>query len=665
MGPCLALGRGAVDGEQPVHGGPGQREDQVGGGAVDQRQRHVRPRLAVDGLDAGAAQRQRAGFGVVPGVGRERVAALVEPGDVRHAGQHLRLAVHEVRPAQGGAGLAQRDQARGISEQRPPFGLRAHRPVQPRDRVVLAIGVVVALLRAAEFVAAQQHRRAVGEQDGGQQRARHPGPLGQDGGVVGRAFDAPVGAAVVVVAVAVVFAVGFVVPVGVADHVAQREAVVRGGIVDRGPRPPVAPPEQIAAAREPRGQLRALPGVAAPEAPDAVAEAVVPFGEAGRMVAELVAVGPDIPRLGDRLDGGEHRVLPHGIEEPRAWIEAEPLAPQRHAQVEAEAVDVAGVDPVAQRIHHHLQHARMRQVERIAAARVVDVVALLARHQPVVARVVQPAERQRRPQLVAFAGVVEHHVEQHLDARRVQPPDRHLHLVQGGRRQVSRLRREERQRAVAPVVAQAALDQEAVLQEGVHGQQLHRRHTQRSQMLDEDRIGQGRKGAALGRQQIVAQHRCAAHVHLVDHRARPRRVGPHIVAPVERLVRHHGLGAGGCAVAPVERQIGAGGVQAIAEQRIGPAQRAHQAAGIGVEQQLVRIEAVAAIRLPRAVGTVAVDQARFHAGQVAVPDFIGALRQWQARQLLAAGGVEQAEIDAGGVGREDGEIDAQAVPLGA
>ncbi len=512
----------------------------------------MRSCLAVEGLDAGAAQRQRAGLAVVPGVGCQRLAAFVEPGDVRHAGQDLRVAVHEVRPAQGRAGLAQRDQARGVGEQRLSRSPRAHRPVQPRDRVVLAVRVVVALLRAAELVAAQQHRRAVGEEDGGQQRAHGLVPLGKDGVVVGRPFGAPVGAAVVVVAVAVVFAVGFVVPVGVADHVPQREAVVRGGVVDRGPRPPVAASEQIAAARQPRGQLRALAGIAAPEAPDAVAEAVVPFGEAGRMVAELVAVGADIPRLGDHLDGGEHRVLPHGIEEPRTRIEAQPLAPQRHAQVEAEAVDVAGLDPVAQRVHHHLQHARVRQVERIAAARVVDVVAFLARHQPVVACVVQPPERQRRPQLVAFAGVVEDHVEQHLDTGPVQPPDRHLHLVQRGGRQIGRLRREERQRAVAPEVAQAALDQEVILQEGVDGQQLHRRHAQLLQMPDEDRVGQRRKGAALGGQQVLAQHRRAAHVRFVDHRARPRRVGPHVVAPVERLVRHHALGAGGRAVAPVE-----------------------------------------------------------------------------------------------------------------
>ena len=42
-------------------------------------------------------------------------------------------------------------------------------PVEPTDLVVLAIGVVVALLRPADFVSGQQHRRADGQQIEGQE----------------------------------------------------------------------------------------------------------------------------------------------------------------------------------------------------------------------------------------------------------------------------------------------------------------------------------------------------------------------------------------------------------------------------------------------------------------------------------------------------------------
>ena len=98
--------------------------------------------------------------------------------------------------------------------------------------------------------------------------------------------------------------------------------------------------EQVGRAGEPRGELRALAGIAAPEAPRAVAKAIVPFGEARRMVAELIAAGPEVPRLGDQLDRGEHRVLPHRVEEAGAGIEAVAFAAERGAEIEAEAVDV-------------------------------------------------------------------------------------------------------------------------------------------------------------------------------------------------------------------------------------------------------------------------------------------------------------------------------------
>jgi len=75
-------------------------------------------------------------------------------------------------------------------------------PVDPADRVVLAVGVVVAALGAAELVAAEQQRGAFGEQEGGEEVAALAGAQLEDGRGVGRAFGAAVPAAVVVVAVA-------------------------------------------------------------------------------------------------------------------------------------------------------------------------------------------------------------------------------------------------------------------------------------------------------------------------------------------------------------------------------------------------------------------------------------------------------------------------------
>ena len=76
--------------------------------------------------------------------------------------------------------------------------LVAVRPVEPGDLVVLAVGVVVAALRAAHLVAVEQHRHPLRQQQGGQQVALLAGPQRQDVRIVGRALDAAVPRPVVV-----------------------------------------------------------------------------------------------------------------------------------------------------------------------------------------------------------------------------------------------------------------------------------------------------------------------------------------------------------------------------------------------------------------------------------------------------------------------------------
>ena len=66
-----------------------------------------------------------------------------------------------------------------------------------------------------------------------------------------------------------------------------------------------------------------------------------------------------------------------------------------------------------------------------------------------------------------------------------------------------------------------------------------------------------------------------------------------------------------------------------------------------------------------AMHAVAVDRAGARVRQVAVPDFVGVLGQADAFDLALAAGVEQAELDLGRVGGEQGEVDPQPVPRGA
>ncbi len=123
----------------------------------------------------------------------------------------------------------------------------------------------------------------------------------------------------------------------------------------------------------------------------------------------------------------EHGVLHDCVEEAAARVEAVRLPPEDRAEIEAEAVDVHLEHPVAQGIHDHLQHARMARVQRIPGAGVVDVVARLVGHRPVVRVVVDALERERRPELVTLGGVVVDDVEDHLEAGLVEPAD---HLLE-------------------------------------------------------------------------------------------------------------------------------------------------------------------------------------------------------------------------------------------
>jgi hypothetical protein len=73
-------------------------------------------------------------------------------------------------------------------------------PVQPGQLVVLAVGVVVALLRVPELVAGLPHRHPLTEDEGQQQVAHLPPPQRDDRRISRRTLDAAVPAVVLVVA---------------------------------------------------------------------------------------------------------------------------------------------------------------------------------------------------------------------------------------------------------------------------------------------------------------------------------------------------------------------------------------------------------------------------------------------------------------------------------
>ena len=169
--------------------------------------------------------------------------------------------------------------------------------------------------------------------------------------------------------------------------------------------------------------------MAAPEVPHRVAVAAVPFPPQRWEAADVVAVGlADVPGLGDELGPRDDGVLGDEIEEGREAVETALLAGQRRGEIESEAVDAHLQQPVAQRVHHHLQGERVGRVDRVAATGGVEVAPRVRGVEPVEGRVVDPAVTQRRAAVVALGRVVEHHVQHDLQARAVQCVDHRLEL---------------------------------------------------------------------------------------------------------------------------------------------------------------------------------------------------------------------------------------------
>src|SRR5579863_7497038 len=95
---------------------------------------------------------------------------------------------------------------------------------------------------------------------------------------------------------------------------------------------------------------------------------------------------------------------------------------------------------------------------------------------------------------------------------------------------------------------------------------------------------------------------------------------------------------------------------------ITPYQSSGDAPGIGIEQQLVGVEAVAVFGLIGSVNPIAVELPRRDVVQVAVPDIFAALGQFDAFEFAASLAVEQAKLDLLRIGGKQREIGTPAVP---
>ena len=188
------------------------------------------------------------------------------------------------------------------------------------------------------------------------------------------------------------------------------------------------------------------------------------------------------------------------------------------------------------------------------------------------------------------------------------------------------LGREERQGAVAPVVAAPARHEGRLVADGVDGQQLDARHAQPQQVLDG---GVGREPGVRAPQALGDAGHAAgqpAHVRLVDDGVGQRDPWRGVPLPVERPARHDAVRDHADRVPPVPlpRVAGEAFVDGVRE-GLGPqVQRPVERAGVRVQQELRRVVPVAEHRFPPPGGAVAVPGAHGDVRNEAVPHAVRA-----------------------------------------
>jgi hypothetical protein len=139
-------------------------------------------------------------------------------------------------------------------------------------------------------------------------------------------------------------------------------------------------------------------------------------------------------------------------------------------------------------------------------------------------------------------------------------------------------------------------------------------------------------------------------VDLVDDRVLPGDARRAIVAPGEGRIDDDRLRRSGGAVPPINGEIGIRVTDRVAKHRVAPADHPVDGLGVGIDQELARVEPVALGRRVGSVDSVAVTLPGSYLRLVDVPDLVGLLGQRYACRLVAfVPSIEQAQLDAGRV----------------
>src|SRR3546814_1787144 len=97
----------------------------------------------------------------------------------------------------------------------------------------------------------------------------------------------------------------------------------------------MAPVENFGRRHQPSSQGAAQAGLTRPKASNAIPEFIVPLGKTGRMITQLIAVGPRIPGLGYQLQARQNRILTYGIKKARALIVPIPRSEEHTSELQS------------------------------------------------------------------------------------------------------------------------------------------------------------------------------------------------------------------------------------------------------------------------------------------------------------------------------------------
>ena len=168
-------------------------------------------------------------------------------------------------------------------------------------------------------------------------------------------------------------------------------------------------------------------------------------------------------------------VLPQRDEKGRVGLKALLGAAEDRRQIKPKTINTHYLDPIAQRIQHELGDARVRHIHRIAAAGQVFAAAAIARYQPIPAGIIEAPKTQGWTELIAFRGMVVHHIHHDFEAMRMQRRNHSAKFLNDGRRVIpvqapARIRAEKPQCVVTPIIGLTPISQRGFIHAILHRQ---------------------------------------------------------------------------------------------------------------------------------------------------------------------------------------------------